>query len=70
MWTVVEEAIEQDVVVMLARDKPLPSRLTPRGPDEGWSTRDPELAALLEQQAAAAAEHPWWGEHPDIFESL
>ena len=56
--------------IRLIPDKPLPGKLTPRGPDEGISTTKPALQAILDQQAYTSANHPWWGEHPDVFKGM
>lgn len=54
----------------LIPDKPIPSRRTPRGPDEGCSTTSLGLQALLDQKAEAAAHHTWWEENPGVFADL
>lgn len=51
-------------------DKPLIGKHTPSGPDEGISTRNLALQAILIQQAHEAAQHEWWAEHPRPFEGL
>lgn len=56
--------------VRLIPDKPIPSKLTPRGPDEGISTRSVVLQAILIENASIAAAHPWWSENPDVFDGL
>lgn len=53
--------------VRLIPDKPIPSRRTPRGPDEGCSTTSLELQAHLDRKAAEAADDPWWEDNPDAL---
>jgi hypothetical protein len=61
---------EHDTNVSLVTYLPIPSRNTPRGPDEGCTTTNPELQAILDQKAAEAANHPWWEENPGVFTDL
>lgn len=51
-------------------DTPLLGRRTPAGPNEGVSTRDPELMAQLDQLAAEAASHEWWSANPDALRGV
>ena len=60
----------QGTEIRLIPDKPIPGKLTRRGPNEGMSTTKPALQAKLVENTHAAANHPWWDENPDVFDGL
>lgn len=70
MSTAIEEAVKAGHEVRLIPPPPLRGKLTPKGPNEGISTRNRELHAILVEKAQQAAEHPWWEENPDVFDGL
>jgi hypothetical protein len=63
-------AHQHGIEIRLIPDKPIPGKLTPRGPDEGCSTTNKKLAGELDELARAAYTHPWWEENPDVFAGL
>jgi hypothetical protein len=56
--------------IRLIPDKPIPGKLTPRGPNEGCSTTNVALQSQLDELATRAAEHTWWEENLDAFDGL